>query len=161
MADNITIKDGAAVDRAVATDEISTIHYPRTKIGVGDDGTSVDVSKLAPIPVTPGQVKVSDFTEVAINVASSGDNSIVGATASQTTRLFGFFLMNTGAVAVSVKWRDGTTDLHPALTLNPGGSWVMNRDGQPWFTTTANTALNLNLSGATQVSGRAYYTKSA
>lgn len=105
--------------------------------------------------------KVSQLTEIAINCALNGDNTIVALTAAQTIRLYGFFLM--AGAAVNVKWKDGTagTDFHPALALlGNGAAWMLPRDGRPWFTTTAGLALVLNLSGAFQVSGRAYYTKS-
>lgn len=105
--------------------------------------------------------QVSQLTEVSINAAANGDNTIVGLTAAMTIRLYGFFLCARGAV--DVRWFDGTagTQFHPAIPLLGNGAfWMMPRDGRPWFTTTVALNLVLNLSAAVQVSGRAYYVKS-
>lgn len=107
--------------------------------------------------ILPGAKLTTPYTEVAINIAGAGDNQIVAAVAAKQTRLYGFFLMATGG-AVNVKWKDGAVDFHPALSLlGIGATWMLPRDGNAWFTGTANTALFLNLSAAIQVSGRAYY----
>lgn len=159
MADNITIKDSTSTDRQVATDEIAGIHYERNKLSIGDDGSAVDASLLAPVPVAYGAQKVSDFLEVAINCAASGDNTIVTGTASQSVRVYAFFFVV--SAAVNVKWKDGAgTDFHPALPFTVAGAWDKDPMGRPWFTTQPGNALVLNLSAAVQVSGRLYYTKS-
>lgn len=49
MADNITAPASGAI---LATDEINSVHYPRTKLAFGPDGTATDVSASAPLPVT-------------------------------------------------------------------------------------------------------------
>src|SRR5262245_52250700 len=160
MADNITIKDGASADQIVATDQIAGVHYERNKLSIGDDGFAVDASLVAPVPIAMGAQKVSDFAEIAINCATSGDNTIVPGTASQSIRVYAWFFVVTAAV--NVKWKDGgATDLHPALPfLSQGASWEKDPMGRPWFTTQPGNALVLNLSTAVQVSGRLYYTKS-
>lgn len=48
MSDNIT---APAAGTSFATDEIANVHYPRTKIGTGADGTYNDVSTDNPLPV--------------------------------------------------------------------------------------------------------------
>lgn len=52
MADNLTAlaNTGAGTD-VLATDEIAGVHYPRSKVGFGDDGSYTDVSASAPLPV--------------------------------------------------------------------------------------------------------------
>ena len=98
----------------------------------------------------------SPYAEAAINVAGSGDNQIIAAVSAKQIIVFGFFLVAAGAV--SIKWRDGTSDFHPALPLiGQGASWFLPRDGIRWFVCSTNVALNLNLSAAVQVSGRIYY----
>jgi hypothetical protein len=118
---------------------------------VGGSGSHQQVTLLGYRFTTP-------LSEVSINAATNGDNTIVAAVVSQSVRLYRFFLMATGG-AVNVKWKNGAgTDFHPALTLLGNGSgWQLDFDTLPWFTTTAGNALILNLSGAVQVSGRAYY----
>src|SRR5262249_31221887 len=127
---------------------------------IGDDGFAVDASLVAPVPVAFGAQKVSDFTEVAINCATLGDNTIVPGTAAQSIRVYAFFFM-VGA-AVDIKWKDGTgADFHPALPfMSKGAAWDKDPMGRPWFTTQPGNGLILNLSVAVQVSGRLYYTKS-
>lgn len=160
MADNITIKDSGSTDRIVATDEIANVHYERNKLSIGEDGTAVDASLTAPVPVSFGLQKVSDYLEVAINCAATGDNTIVTGTSNQQIRVYGFFLVATAAV--NLKFKDGAAaDFHPALPFVLGGAWNQDPMGRPWFTTAAGNPLVLNLSGAVQVSGRLYYTKSA
>ncbi|MFS0771044.1 hypothetical protein [Sphingomonas sp. 1P08PE] len=48
MADNIL---APASGTSFATDEIGGIHYPRTKIAFGADGTATDASAANPLPV--------------------------------------------------------------------------------------------------------------
>ena len=160
MADNITIKDGASADQIVATDQIAGVHYERNKISIGDDGFAVDASLVAPVPVAMGAQKVSDFQEVAINCATSGDNTIVTGTSGQSVRVYAFFLMVNAAV--NLKFKDGaSTDFHPAWPfLSQGAGWEKDPMGRPWFTTSGGNALVLNLSAAVQVSVQLYYTKS-
>lgn len=140
MSDNVAVTPGAGA--SIATD---------------DCGASGQVQRVRVALGGPGVMDDEIVTSVAINCAASGDNTIVALGASQTIRVYGFFLV--AASSVSVKWRDGTagTDFHPAIQV---GSWVLDRDRLPWFVTTASLALVLNLSAAIQVSGRLYYAKS-
>jgi hypothetical protein len=48
MPDNITAPATGAV---LATDEIGGVHFPRTKLSFGADGSATDVSSAAPLPV--------------------------------------------------------------------------------------------------------------
>lgn len=50
MADNINVTQGAGTE--MATDLIGTVHHPRVKVQIGEDGTAVDVSAANPMPVT-------------------------------------------------------------------------------------------------------------
>lgn len=50
MADNIAVTPGAGA--SVAADDIGGVLYQRVKIGVGADGTAVDVSAAAPLPIS-------------------------------------------------------------------------------------------------------------
>lgn len=103
---------------------------------------------------------VAQMTRVAINAASSGDNTIVSATPGQTIRVHRLDWTANGAV--NFKWKDGAaSDFHPARPIvGPGGGQWLNYDGEPHYVTTAGNALILNLSGAVQCSGDLYYTKS-
>lgn len=50
MADNVGYTPGTGA--TVAADEIAGVLHQRVKIGVGDDGTAVDVSAANPLPAT-------------------------------------------------------------------------------------------------------------
>jgi len=49
MADNLAYTPGSGA--TVATDDIGGAHYQRIKLAAGADGTAVDVSDAAPLPV--------------------------------------------------------------------------------------------------------------
>jgi hypothetical protein len=49
MADNVGYTPGAGA--TVAADEIGGVLHQRIKLGIGDDGTAVDVSETNPMPV--------------------------------------------------------------------------------------------------------------
>ena len=120
----------------------------------------VIASNQSAVPVSPSLPTAALSTRVAINAASSGDNTLVALTSGQTIRAHKFFLIASGTV--NIKFRDGTggTDFHPAIPLYAGGGVALDFDGDPWFVTTAGNALVLNLSAAVQVSGVLYYSKS-
>jgi hypothetical protein len=72
MADNITAlaNTGTGTD-VLATDEIAGVHYPRTKIGFGDDGSYTDASATNPLPVTlSGSVEIANNSGSPVPVAS-------------------------------------------------------------------------------------------
>lgn len=114
--------------------------------------------------VLPGAHLASPYTEAIINAALNGDNIIIAAPgALKVIRVYGFILFAQGG-AVNAKWTDGvggTSLFGPVFPFNGvGAAWQQNRDGNPWWTGTANTALILNLSGAVQVGGRIWYVAS-
>jgi hypothetical protein len=103
---------------------------------------------------------VTQLSETKIDRASSGDFTVITATGSQTGRLQAIFLVAAGAT--TFKFQDNaSTDLTGYITLYPGGSFVLDLRSEPWFTTGVNATLTMNFSTAAQVSGRAYWTKSA
>jgi hypothetical protein len=154
---NITPGVGAAI----GADSISGTNYERVKLIHGVSGVSAgDVAATNPLPVQH-QLNPTDLSETALNVAASGDNSVVALSGGKIIRVWAFWLkVNGSGTGVSLKWRDGTTDLHPALPFNDKDGWVMGFGTRPWFTCTVSNALQLNLSASIQVSGRVYYTQS-
>lgn len=100
----------------------------------------------------------SQLTQASISAASSGDNTLVSATAAQTARIFRIVLVASGAV--SIKFKTGSTDLTGAMSLVSGGAIVLDMQSDPWFVTGTNEAFIANLSAAVQISGSIWYTKS-
>lgn len=77
MADNVGYTPGTGA--TVAADDIGGVLHQRVKIGVGVDGSAVDVSSSNPMPVsvdtaTPLNVKIADVsttTPIPVTAASS------------------------------------------------------------------------------------------
>lgn len=90
-----------------------------------------------------------------INTAVSGDNTLVAAVAGQKTRVYGLRLSVAGAVIVQVK--RGSTVLEVFNFAGAGGGLVLDLREMPFYSTDANEALVLNLSGAVQVDGQLEY----
>ncbi len=97
---------------------------------------------------------IPKFANIA--VASSGDNEIVAAVASNKIRVVACFLMAGADVdayfvdrANTAICGDGTNGLD--LTANSG--FVLNFNPVGWFETASGQALDLNLGGAIRVAG--------
>jgi hypothetical protein len=54
MADNVGYTPGTGA--TVAADEIGGVLHQRVKLGIGDDGTAVDVSESNPVPVSDNAI---------------------------------------------------------------------------------------------------------
>jgi hypothetical protein len=61
MADNVGYTPGTGA--TVAADEIGGVLHQRVKLGIGDDGTAIDVSEANPMPVTLTQGEVVEALE--------------------------------------------------------------------------------------------------
>lgn len=64
MADNVGYTPGTGA--TVAADEIGGVLHQRIKVGVGDDGTAVDVSPSNPMPVDAGNQSTLNMLLVRI-----------------------------------------------------------------------------------------------
>jgi len=98
-----------------------------------------------------------------INTATSGDSIVASPTSiSVKIKVLSVVLVSSGAV--SVKWRSNTTDLSGAMPLVASSGFVLpaTSPGQShYFQTAAGQDLNINLSGAVQVSGHISYYEEA
>lgn len=94
-----------------------------------------------------------ELSEIVVDIADSGNNTVIAAVAGQTIRVYRGFFIAASSVAIIV--RDGaSTNLTGAMTL---GAHTLPYDGLPWFTCARGNAFVLNLGSAVQVSGRLYY----
>ncbi len=100
------------------------------------------------------------LTGAVISASSSGDNTLVAAVASQTTRVHRLYLVSAGTVSVTFKNGAGTA-LTGAMPLIANQGIMMDFSSEPWFVTSANTAFIVNLSGAVAVTGRVEYVTGA
>jgi hypothetical protein len=99
-----------------------------------------------------------------INVSSAGDNVVVAAVPGYRIVLTSFEFLVSGAV--NVTWYTGTASSGSDVALSgpmpfggsggaPGDSKSENSRG--WYSTAIGEALNMNLSGAVQISGGLTY----
>jgi len=111
--------------------------------------------------ITFQAVADADLTSAAINIDSSGDNSVIAAASASIIRVYRMFLIPASAVAVTFK--DGTgggaTALTGAMSLAANQFVDFNFQGEPWFVCSNDSPFNINLGSAVQVSGRVYYTQ--
>lgn len=164
MADNFVANAGSG-GSTFAADDIGGVMYPRVKVVSGADGSAVDVSNTAPLPVanfsesnqltvagTPVTVKFA-----AIDVASSGDNTLVAAVTSKKIRVLSAFLVSAGTVNVRFESGAGGTALTGQMNLIANTGFVLPYNPAGWFETASNTLLNLELSAAVSVDGSLTY----
>lgn len=74
MADNVTADPGAG-GAVFATDEIASVHYPRSKVVFGVDGVATDVSSGDPLPVTAASLPLPSGAATAAN-QTTGNTSL-------------------------------------------------------------------------------------
>lgn len=93
------------------------------------------------------------INRVAINLSSSGDNTLIAADPSRSIFVLSFFLIAGSTVTVTFKDGTGGTNLTGGVPLiaNTGVACALNQAG--WFVTTPGNLLDLNLNGNVQVSG--------
>lgn len=154
MADNIT---APATGEVFATDDIGGIQYPRTKIGFGVDGSYVDVSSGAPLPVTLGLTD-AQLRATAVPVSLAPDTDLIGdvgqqyranATGAGTLvnlncpatpavqtikgsagRLIGIYLVNTNA---TIRWLKVFNATAPTLASTAAALRIPLPQNQPVF----------------------------
>lgn len=160
MADNFVANPGSG-GSTFASDDISSVQYPRVKPSWGADGSATDTSVAAPMPVqasiesnqmTIGGVIVTPKF-AAIAASTSGNNTLIAAVASKKLRVLAVAFMSNGTVNAKFQSGAGGTDLTGLfyMVANTGAALPFNPAG--WFETASNTLLNLNLSGAVAVGG--------
>lgn len=164
MADNFTTNAGSG-GSTFASDDISSVQYPRVKPSWGADGSATDTSVAAPMPVqasvesnqmTAGGTVVTPKYAV-IDAASSGDNTLVAAVTSKKIRVLSAFVIAAGAVNVRFESGAGGTALTGQMNLGTNTGFALPYNPAGWFETASNTLLNLELSGAVSVDGSLTY----
>jgi hypothetical protein len=159
MSDNVTITPGAGA--TVKADDVGGgILAQDVKAGYGPDGTWNYVDTPTGLPVQFQYPKTQVLTYASISTSSSGDQTVISGTASQTIRVYRMFL--TVASQISLKFGDTTvTYFTGAMPFGPNNGVVLDFTGEPWFLTASGKGFVINLSGATLIAGIVGYTKSA
>ena len=129
----------------------------------------VDVASLPPLvagTAVIGQVyatprSTKQLTNAVVNASSSGENTLVAGTPSQTIRVFrGSFTADTGVTLTFKNATSGTTLGIIPLTAGSTFSFDCMDGGEPLWVTASGGALVLSLSSAVQVYGFVQYTQS-
>jgi hypothetical protein len=165
MADTFVTNAGSG-GNTFASDDISSVHYPRIKLVHGADGTNDgDVARANPLPaqvyldVSTMHSGATQLTPkfVIIDAATSGDNTILAAVTSKKIRVLAAFLVSAGTVNVRFESGAGGTALTGQMSLVANTGFVLPFNPVGWFETASNTLLNLELSAAISVDGSLVY----
>ncbi len=114
--------------------------------------TTIETDLSTPAAVLPQTplITTSDLTHAFVTSSSSGEQDMVAATASQTTKLYRYTI--TAAAATVVEIRDGPSGAALRTIEFPGaGAYVFDLMERPYAKTTANTKLVRNSTVATKV----------
>ena len=98
-------------------------------------------------------------TNVVIDHATIGDNTIVAAESGARIRVTSVCLVAAAAVTVRFESGTGGTALTGQMQLAANGGFVLPHNPDGWFETAEGELLNLELSGATSVDGVLNYIK--
>ncbi len=96
---------------------------------------------------------------LAVDVNSSGDNTLVAAVSGKKILVLGCVIVAAGAVNVRFEDGAGATALTGVINLTTNSGFTLPLGLPGWFKTSTNTLLNLELSGATAVAGTLVYTE--
>jgi hypothetical protein len=94
-----------------------------------------------------------------IDVASSGDNTLVAAVVGKKIRVHQVLLVAAGAVNARFESGAGGTALTGQMNLTTNSGFTLPFSPVGWFETASNTLLNLELSGAVSTDGVLCYTE--
>ena len=98
------------------------------------------------------------FLESSFSINSATTTAVIAARIGFITRVYKMFLTVGAAQTVDIK--DGSTSLSGGpLGFASSGVFNLHFDQTPWFTTTANSALNLTTTTTGVTVGRLYYTQ--
>lgn len=107
------------------------------------------------------QFTAAQLTSKVISFSSSGSNTLITGTASQTIKVYGLFF--TSGSAVSAVFYDGTGTANPltgTMSFTANGSMLLDISSEPYWTGSAGNALIMSLSAGSTVGGRIYYIRS-
>lgn len=111
------------------------------------------------ITATAPPLSTSDLTGARISFNSTAEQTIVAATAAQTTRVYRFRISTAGAANITI--RDGVAGtILEVLQFPAAGFLILDFNTRPYWATSVNAAFTLQSSTAVQVEGRVEYVKS-
>lgn len=100
---------------------------------------------------------VRNVKHVALDAATSGDNTLVAAVDGKRILVTSLFLVSAGTVNVRFESGAGGTALTGQMNLVANTGFALNFNEYGWFKTEKGTLLNLELSGSVSVDGSLSY----
>lgn len=161
---------GNAVSSTSGTLDTNIARMNGIAVTMGNGASGTGVQRVTIANDSTGRVNASSETSTiyngttavtpvfgVIDVASSGDNTIVNADATKKIRVFSLVLVASAAVTVRFESAAGGTALTGQMQLAANAGFVLPFNPLGWFETAANQLLNLELSGAISVDGNLTY----
>jgi len=100
-------------------------------------------------------VRRGTIQTVIVDTTTSGDNALVVGVAGQTITIHRITLFMNASNNITIK--DGSTKLFGTMNFTASQGWEHDSDTHCPLVLTSGNTLNLNLSAASQVSGRIWY----
>jgi hypothetical protein len=98
------------------------------------------------------------MTAAAVNVNTSGDNTLVTGISGTVIRLYRLLLVPSAALTITIKDGSSTVLLGP-MAIGANQILKLSFDSQPWAVTSMGNNLIINLSAGTQTGGASFYTQ--
>lgn len=134
--------------------------YTQIRDAAGNE-RGVNVASDGSIGTRTAHATTKSLTNASVSISSSGENTVVSGTASQTIRVFRLHLTAAAAVTMTIKDAAGGNTL-AVIPLQPNGVFAFDApSGEPMFVTATAGAFIISLSSAVSVTGFVQYTKSA
>ena len=166
--------DGATVPRVTLATNVGlpagTNAIGKLAANSGVDIGDVDVTSIAAGTNLIGKVYAKEGTDLIydgttaltpkfaiIDVATSGDNTLVAAVASRKIRVLSLWMVASAAVTVRFESGAAGTALSGQAQLAANGGFVLPYNPLGWFESASGVLLNLELSGAISVDGGLTY----
>lgn len=129
MADNTTLNTGSGGD-TIASDDISGVKFPRSKITLGADGVNDgDVSSANPLPISAASLPLPSGAATAAN-QSTGNTSLSSIDGKITACNTGAVVLAAGTAAVGKLSANDGVDIGDVTINNGSGASAVNiQDG--------------------------------
>ncbi len=139
----------------------NTGQYNSTPLSVSSGATApVAIDTNANQLVRPAAPKTAQYSTAAINFSSSGSNTVIAGSGSQTIRVFKIQFTVNGATNVYFLDSTPTTFSGTYVLTGNGSSFSDWANGEPLFVTAAGKGFQINSSAAVSVQGEIWYTQS-
>ena len=159
----IAVTEGAGKTLDTAAVTVGSNIVQREIVSLGSPSTPGNYGEVTAdnaAIILPVAAKVTQLQSAVINFSSSGVNTLIAGAAGQTVRVYRFFLVTSGTTNLTMQDTAGSPNVYSGPVPINSGSFVLDFQSEPWFTTIAGNGFAMNSSAGVQVSGTIYYTQS-